>query len=228
MPIPFSRSRIHGATPALAAALLLGGSAARTLAQAAGGEAHPGSRARTAALADTRLEVPDLSALVPQEARISLRAGTLLVVAKNSSLLPILESVAHMTGMEILNLPEESPRVSGSFGPGTVRRVLIDLVGKSGYSFVMAGGADDSAPAKLLLEEPERNPGGTRASAPVSASAIGERMPTARSLNPEAPLGPGALRPTPADASTDENVRIQRNLERLQHIQEQQEQNSPQ
>jgi hypothetical protein len=223
VPIPFLCSSNHGLTQVLAIALLLGTPAGRALGQASLRQAHP-SKAQSSATA----EPADLSALIPEDAQISLAAGTLEVVAKNSALVPILESVARMTGIEILNLPEESPRVSGTYGPGPVKKVLADLMGASGFNFIMAGGKADTAPSKLLLERPGREAALTASTPPSHSPAQGEPLPEDGRIGPQEPLGPGALRPTPADAPIDENERIQRNLQRLQHIQEQQEQNAPQ
>ena len=232
MPNPLS-GRIQRMTPRLAAALLLALPVLPALGQTGPVEGRPPAERRTYRPPNGRIaasaEPADLSALLPREAEITLNARGLRVVAENSSLLPILERVAQMTGMEILNLPEESPRVSGSYGPGPVRKVLIDLMADSGCNFVMAGGTAASAPAKLLLENrgPERRATAT-ASAPAPPAA-GRGLPGDGRADASEPLGPGALRPTPADVPTDENDRMQRNLQRLEHIQaQQQQQNAPQ
>jgi hypothetical protein len=157
-----------------------------------------------------------------EQAQIVLKAATLEVVAQNAPLLPLLQRVAQATGMEIIGMPDANPRVSGKYGPDGIRTVLADLIAGAGYNFIMVGGQAQGAPARLLVE----NPGGEKT--PPAIANPGVSPSTESTANdgvqpgPE-PLGPGALRPTPADAPSDEDERIQRNLQRLQHIEEQQQ-----
>jgi hypothetical protein len=174
--------------------------------------------------------LPELSALVPQEAQITLNAARLQVVANNSALFPILQNIARATGMEIIDLPDSSPRVSGNYGPDRIRKVLADLIAAAGYNFIMVGGASEAAPTKLLVQIPGANGKAPPTPDSVASDSVSARHDGAQkgaNARPGEPLGPGALRPTPADDPSDENNRVERNMQRLQHIQEQQQQNAP-
>jgi hypothetical protein len=219
VPIPLTLKRYWAF--GLAAAFLLQ-AAAESSAQAAPDQSPQPSI--TQGTRKPRPEPADLSSLLPEQGRVTLAQGTLEVIARNSSLDPILVDVARRTGTEIINLPEESPRITGNYGPGPIRKVLIDLMTASGYNFVMVGGTAGAAPTRLLLEKPEESRIAAALGNPPSdaAARTGEKAQKTADIAPEEPLGPGALRPTPADAPTDENDRIRRNLQRLAHIQEQQ------
>jgi len=161
-------------------------------------------------------------------ATVTLANGKLTVTAQNSDLTAILEQIARTSGMNIEGLGK-STRVFGVYGPGNPRDVLTDLLAGSGYNFVMLGGGNGSAPAKLVLTE--------KTAAPLpSANASSSRADDAdNDADDEEPLGPGAI-PHPSPQlmdSTDPETRAQQNLERLQQmhermIEQQQQQDNPQ
>jgi hypothetical protein len=168
---------------------------------------------------------------LPQQPQITLSADRLQVVANNSLLFPILQEIARATGMQIINIPDGSPTVSGSYGPDRIAEVLADLISSAGYNFVMVGGDSQGVPRKLFVEMP----GLSSHASTISRNGTGSSVSPGHGGAPqdatgatEEPLGPGAVRPTPADSLSDENDRVERNLQRLQHIEQQQEQSAPQ
>lgn len=162
-------------------------------------------------------------------ATVSLRNGKLTVEANNSDLGQILRELAHLSGMTITGL-YEGPRIFGAYGPGNSRDVLTDLLVGSGYNFLMVGGATDGPPRELLLTSKNNNAAALASvnSRPVSAADRDEvEQPASEMISPTSePLGPGAISPTPSLDDQDDNTRVQRTLQRLQH--QQQQQNAPQ
>jgi hypothetical protein len=166
---------------------------------------------------------------------VSLQNGKLTIESNNSDLTQILQDVAHISGMTINGL-NGGPRVFGTYGPANSRDVLTALLVGAGYNFMMLGGAGDAAPRELLLTPQTRN-------APATNSVNRNPVPSAdndESEQPEPengptasnPLGPGALPQSPSRNDLDDDTRVQKTLQRLQHQQEQpqrgQPQNSPQ
>jgi hypothetical protein len=157
-----------------------------------------------------------------QPAKIVLRDGRLTVDACNSDLAQILKDLSDKSGMTIQGL-SKSPRIFGVYGPGNSREVLRSLLTGSGYNFIIVGGAGNGAPRELLLT-------------PITATALEE---TPREADPDDPesteqkrtspevRGPGAVYPAPPPVPQDEGTRIEQNLQRLQHLQENQK-NGPQ
>jgi hypothetical protein len=161
---------------------------------------------------------------------VTLRNGKLTVEANNSDLSQILQYLADISGMTVIGL-KKGPRIFGDYGPGNLRDVLTDLLIGSGYNFIMVGGATDGTPRELLLTTQNNNaqaftPLNPR---PVPSADRDEFEQPGLEKNPAASdaLGPGAISPVPSQNDQDDNTRVQRALQRLQHMQEQQ-QNAPQ
>lgn len=163
-------------------------------------------------------------------ARVSFLDGSLLVEANNSSLSDILQNVSDICGIS-MNRIENSPRIFGVYGPGKSRDVLVDLLYGSGYNFIMVGGAIQGTPRALILVA-------RKSSAPVPVAAHSTSVELTKSdapgqselekskIVPDS-LGPGAVTPVPSLDMEDDSTRAQANQQRLQHIQDQQ-QNTPQ
>jgi hypothetical protein len=163
--------------------------------------------------------------LAARSAVVSFTNGKLAVEANNSDLTQILQDMAKLSGMTIKGL-SKGPRIFGVYGPGDSRNVLTELLIGSGYNFVMVGGAIDGAPRELLLTSRVT---GVQDFTPANPHPVpaGDREETEQQkleLLPSASgvLGPGAISPTPSQNDQDDNTRVQRTLERLQHMQEQQ------
>lgn len=161
---------------------------------------------------------------------VTLKDGELTVRANDSDLSQILKELATISGMAIDGL-NNGPRVFGVYGPGNSRDVLSALLIDSGYNYIMVGNAGSGTPRQLLLTPrngqalalPVINP-----HASVSSDDEDDQPATETSPSTLVPLGPGAIVPAPAqDSSEDDNRRAQQNMQRLQHMHEQQ-QNGPQ
>jgi hypothetical protein len=84
------------------------------------------------------------------EAQIVFSGDTLSIRADNSSLAAILHQVAGKSGMQIEGLSGDE-RVFGTFGPGSPRDVLADLLNGTAYNLVLLGDLGDGAPRELIL-----------------------------------------------------------------------------
>lgn len=166
----------------------------------------------------------------PTPARVNLKDGQLTVDANNSSLAQILQDVAHISGMSINGL-HSGPRIFGLYGPGNSREVLAGLLEGSGYDFIMIGGSAEDVPHELVLM-PRNNNAAPPASSDPRPSNQAYSEPSKQSLeqSPEqsewepSALGPGAIAPTPSQSSKDDDsTRAQHTLQRLQHMQQQQD-----
>jgi hypothetical protein len=98
------------------------------------------------------------------EAQIVFSGDTLSIRADNSSLSAILHQVAGKSGMQIEGLSGDE-RVFGTFGPGSPRDVLADLLNGTAYNVVLLGDLSNGAPRQLILTPPppppEPTPSGT-------------------------------------------------------------------
>lgn len=132
-------------------------------------------------------------------AAVNWDSRSLRIEAANSSLLQILSDVTNATGTKIEGAGSDQ-RIFGSYGPGTVRDVLADLLRGSGYNIVMTGENEQGLPREVLLSE--RRVGGSIA-APMMAHPqpqpdddIADEAPTPEP-EPPAPEVPQANRPNP-------------------------------
>lgn len=174
---------------------------------------------------------PSPSDLAAQPAAMTFRDGKLTIEANNSDLADILRDMANISGMTVRGL-DKGPRIFGVYGPGNSRDVLTALLLGSGYNFIMVGGAADGAPRELLLSAENNDVPAIAAVSPTKdpSSDSNLRVQQQLEMNPSEPdaLGPGAVAPVPSLDEQDDAARAQSNLQRLQHIQEQQRQNAPQ
>jgi hypothetical protein len=165
--------------------------------------------------------VPPPADVAPQPAKITLQDGRFTVDANNSDLAQILKDLSVKSGMTIQGL-SKSVRIFGIYGPGNSRDVLTSLLTGSGYNFMIVGGAERGAPRQLVLtpiaaatlEAPSRQTDRDDSEAPEQEGVAPEER------------GPGAVYPVPPPVPQDENIRVEQNMQRLQHMQEQQ--NGPQ
>jgi hypothetical protein len=166
-----------------------------------------------------------------QPAAVTLRDGKLTVEANNSDLTQILRDTANISGMTINGL-RNGLRIFGVYGPGNLRDVLTALLLGSGYNFIMVGGAVDGTPRELLLTAENADAATIAPHSPTKAASPdrNELVQQQLQMNPPDPnaLGPGAVAPVPSLDEEDDDTRAQNTLQRLQHIQDQQQQNAPQ
>ncbi len=175
-------------------------------------------------------KLPPPSSEAIQPATVTLRDGKVTVEANNSNLTQILQDLANLSGMTINGL-DKGPRIFGVYGPGNARDVLTDLLVGSGYNFIIVGGANEGTPRELILTAQNANGPAIAAVHPNTVPSADREVSEQSELktNPSAPntLGPGAVAPAPSLDEQDDNTRAQSALQRLQHIQDQQ-QNTPQ
>src|SRR6202453_2072670 len=123
------------------------------------------------------------------EAQIVFSGDTLSIRADNSSLSAILHQVAGNSGMQIEGLSGDE-RVFGTFGPGTPRDVLADLLNGTAYNVVLLGDLDNGAPRQLTLLPASR--GATPAPAPAAQANADD---AANEPEPEPPPPPEPQQP---------------------------------
>jgi hypothetical protein len=86
----------------------------------------------------------------PAPAKVAWNSPQLRIDAENSSLDQILTDVATATGAEVVGLAGDQ-RVFGSFGPGTTRDVLSQLLQGTGYNIMMVGDQGQGVPKQIVL-----------------------------------------------------------------------------
>src|SRR5229473_8660088 len=83
---------------------------------------------------------------------VSLQAGQLTIVARNSTMVDVLTAVKQKTGAAVDMPAASSERVVGRFGPGSPRDVMAQLLNGSHYDYVLLGSpADPGALKKVVL-----------------------------------------------------------------------------
>lgn len=131
----------------------------------------------------------------PRPATIAFRDGTLRIDADNSSLVQILNQVAHETGMKVDGLGADE-RIYGQYGPGPVTSTLSKLLDGAGYNYVIVGGGPGTPATKLLLTG---GPSGDAVASDVSAPA-----PATQTTPAEAPATQNA--PEPVHPKTPQEI----------------------
>lgn len=164
-----------------------------------------------------------------QPASVTLQHGKLTIDAHNSTLSEILHQIARAGGMKISGLQTGKPdqRIFGTYGPGTPRAVLSDLLNGSGYNVLMLGTTPSGVPGNLALSV--RPPGGVPNPPPQSAANLREeyeenqirptQYPPTPQYHPEHP-GPSRQR----GIRTPEQI-LQELEQMRQHTQQNQQQN---
>jgi len=97
----------------------------------------PPPTVQTPPVAQVPLRPSQMPAVAP---RISYTDGKLTVVAENSTLGDVLNSIHNATGMQIESSGGgASERVAAKIGPGTVREVLLAVLEGSRYDYILLG-----------------------------------------------------------------------------------------
>src|ERR1700733_308183 len=152
------------------------------------------------------------------EAQVVFTGDTLSIHADNSSLAAILHQVAGKSGMQIEGLSGDE-RVFGTFGPGTPRDVLADLLNGTAYNVVLLGDLDDGAPRQLTLTPASR--GTTPAPAPAAQANADE---AANEPDPEPPPPEPQQQPATPPPGTPGVRTPQQLFEQLQRMRQAQQQ----
>lgn len=185
---------------------------------------------KAATPATPSVTAPSLLSQPAQTAKVTLTDGKLTVEAHNSTLSGILDQISRSGGMKIQGLTagKADQRIFGTYGPGTPREVLSDLLNGSGYNVLMLGSTPAGVPRELALTV--RPAGGVPEPPPQSASRMREeyqenqvqptRYPPQPENHPMPPNQPGGPRNgirTPQQ--------ILQELEQMRQRQQQQQQN---
>jgi hypothetical protein len=119
--------------------------------------------------------VPPPPPLTPEQGpsyppEVSLQAGQLTIVARNSTMVDVLTAVKQRTGAAVDMPAASGERVVGRFGPGTARDVMAQLLNGSHYDYVLLGSpSDPGALRKVVLM--------ARVNGPVLAPQPGSQQP---------------------------------------------------
>jgi hypothetical protein len=103
-------------------------------------------------------------------ASVSWGSDQLCIDATNSSLQQILASVSTQTGIAIQGVGRDE-RVFGTFGPGSARDILAQLLQGTGYNFVMVGDQGQGAPRQITLSARNGSGAAQTASRPNSSDS---------------------------------------------------------
>lgn len=125
-----------------------------------------------------------------QPAQVTLRAAQLSIHADNASLSAILHEISNISGMKIEGLGGDE-RVFGTFGPGSPRDVIADLLNGTSYNVVLLGDLTNGAPRELILTPASH--GG--AAAPIPAVQAGNEEPEQEAPEPPQPEPPPQQQP---------------------------------
>jgi hypothetical protein len=160
----------------------------------------------------------------PAQANVVWDSHGLSIQAANSSLDQILKDVSTETGARVEGFSKDQ-RIFGSYGPGSTREVLSQLLDGSGYNLLMVGGRSADDPLHVVLST---RPVG--APPPVEPSS---RAEADNDIAPEEPEQQQPQPPVPIPARMDNNPAQQPRTpqqimqEMLQRQQQQQQHNSP-
>jgi|GEM_PF-1934570 len=86
----------------------------------------------------------------PAAATVVYDSRGLFIAASNSSLAQILKDVSTDTGAKVEGLGIDQ-RIFGTYGPGSTREVLYQLLDGSGYNILMVGDRGQGTPRRIVL-----------------------------------------------------------------------------
>lgn len=157
----------------------------------------------------------------PAQANVVWDSHGLSIQAANSSLDQILKDISTETGAKVEGFSKDQ-RIFGSYGPGSTREVLSELLDGSGYNLLMVGGRSADDPLQVVLST---RPVG--AAPPVAPSTQNDTAD-----NDIAPDEPEQQPPVPIPAHIDPNTNQQPRtpqqiMQDMLQRQQQQQHNSP-
>jgi hypothetical protein len=127
----------------------------------------------------------------PHAATVVWDSHGLHVEASNSSLEQILKDVSTATGAKLEGFSADQ-RVFGSYGPGTAREVLSQLLDGSGYNVVLIGDQGEGTPREIVLSSKPTGPAPI-AGPPQPANAVAEEEPETPPEPPSQPYRNGMV-----------------------------------
>jgi hypothetical protein len=143
----------------------------------------------------------------PSDATVVWNSQGLRIEAANSSLQQILKDVGTLTGTRIQGLGADQ-RIFGTYGPGSARVVLSELLDGSGYNVLMIGEQGEGTPRQVILssqatgQAPKSVAANQNSQADEDADAQDQAQPQPQPEPPPQPpvrngLAPGAPPRTP-------------------------------
>jgi hypothetical protein len=168
----------------------------------------------------------------PTAATVVWNSQGLHIEASNSSLGQILKDVALATGSKVEGLSSDSrlasERVFGSYGPGSARDVLAQLLDGSGYNIMMVGDQGQGTPREIVLSPLSR--GETPQAAKNQTPATDESNEADEQPPPPPPPPPPANvnGPAPGAAPRTPQQIMQEMQQRQQQLEQMQQRNNPQ
>src|SRR3954468_12372172 len=82
---------------------------------------------------------------------VSFQGGQLTILARNSTMVDVLNAVKQRTGAAVEMPAVSSERVVGQFGPGSPREVMAQLLNGSHYDYVLVGSPADPRVLKKVV-----------------------------------------------------------------------------
>ena len=143
----------------------------------------------TQTAAQTPLRPSQMPAVAP---RISYADGKLTVIAENSTLGDILNSIHNATGMQIESSGGNAgERVAAKIGPGTVREVLLAVLEGSHYDYILLGSESNPGNIDKVILTPKSTATGV-------ATAVGAAPSRPADENADDDNAEGFAQPQPA------------------------------
>jgi hypothetical protein len=142
----------------------------------------------------------------------------LLITASNSSLAQVLREVATDTGVKVEGMDADQ-RVFGTYGPGSVRDVLSQLLDGSGYNVLLIGDRGQGTPRRIVLSI--RTGGGVQHTANTNPSAPSDEDSDADQQAQEPPEPP---QPEPVQNGAAPPVPVRPQQQIMQEMQQRQRQ----
>lgn len=171
----------------------------------------------------------------PTEANVVWNSHGLRIDAANSSLQQILKDVSTATGAKVSGLGADQ-RIFGTYGPGSARDVLSELLDGSGYNVLMIGEQGQGTPRQVVLSKqptgpappPSTSNNSSQGSDEGGSADVEEPQPPPQQPQSMPPgFGPGAQPRTPQQILQEMQQR-QQQIEQMQQQQQQQRTNPPQ
>lgn len=168
-----------------------------------------------------------------QPATVGWDGRQLSVAAANSSLRQVLQDISSATGVKVDGAGSDQ-RIYGSFGPGTARDVLSQILEGSGYNVLMIGDQGQGTPRELVLTAkaghagaPQRQPGVSQPNQNGDDEAPEDIEPQEQQPEPVIPQRPvGLPQQQPGQARTPQQI-LQEMQQRQLQQQQQQQQSQP-
>lgn len=127
----------------------------------------------------------------PVDASVVWDSHGLSITAANSSLLQILDQISTETGAKVQGMNADQ-RVFGSYGPGSARDVIAQLLDGSGYNVLMIGDQGAGTPRQIVLSARPSGPAPVYRPSPAEEDFTETEPPPPPPQPEPAPIMPNA------------------------------------